>query len=79
MWSEHLGADGGRDEPEAGYGRAFDPRWVLRLLFFPPVEIHGAGERSHHDELREGNTGLDGQLGRRGESVRLIGGQAEDE
>ena len=47
--------------------------------FSQRAEVDGAGKRSHHDKLREGDAGLDRHFDRGGEGCGPIGGQAEDE
>ena len=83
MRGEHLGADGGGDEPVAGDGdvagrRAHNFRG-FGLLFFPASEVDGAGEGGHHDELGEGDAGFEGHLYGGVEGGGLVGGETEDE
>ncbi len=50
-----------------------------RLLLFPAAEVDGAGKGRHHDELGEGDAGLERHLDGGVEGGGLVGGQAEDE
>ena len=79
MRGEHLGADGGGDEPVAGDGNVSHHFGRFGLLFFPAVEVNGAGEGRHHDELGEGDAGFEGHLDGGVEGGGLVGGEAEDE
>ena len=45
----------------------------------PSTEIDGTRERSHHDELSEGDAGLERHLHRGIEGCRTVGRQAKDE
>ena len=47
--------------------------------FSPSGEIDSAGERGHHDELREGDVRFFGHLGGGGEGVGTVGWETEDE
>ncbi len=80
---EHLGADGGGDEPVTGDGDVAggggDDLGGLGLLFFPTAEVDGAGERGHHDELGEGDACFEGHVDGGVEGSRAVGGEAEDE
>ena len=62
MGREHLGTHLSGDQPVAGDGNVADHRRVFGLLFFPTAEVDGAGERSHHDELGEGDARFERHL-----------------
>ena len=79
MWGEHLGPNGGGDEPVTGDGDVADKSWGFGLLFFPAAEVDGAGEGRHHDELGEGDAGFEGHFDGGVEGGGLVGGEAEDE
>jgi hypothetical protein len=76
---KHLGPPGGRDEPVTRYGNAIHQSGIGLFGFLPTLEIDGAGERRHHDELRKGHAGFLRESGGGGERVGLIGGEAKDE
>ena len=71
-------AVGVRNQPVPGHrGRPDQHRGGFFL--FPLREIHGAWKRLEQDELRERDSSALGEVGRRLERVRLVGGQPEDE
>jgi hypothetical protein len=49
------------------------------LLLFPAGEVYVAGERRHHDELGEGNSGFEGHFYGGIEGSGLVCREAEDE
>ena len=79
MRGKHLGAGGGGDEPVPGDGDIAYEGGSDGLLLLPAGEVHGAGEGRHHDELGEGDAGLEGHVDSGVEGGGLIRGEAEDE
>ena len=76
---EHLGADGGGDEPVAGDGDVGDEGGSEGLFLFPAAKVDGAGERRHHDKLSEGDAGFEGHFDGGVEGLGSVRRKAEDE
>ena len=67
-----------RNQPVTSDRDSGDHGRIQLLRFLPAIEIDGAGKRSHHHKLSEGNSRFLRQGGRRVKGVGLVCRKAED-
>src|SRR5882762_6646512 len=79
MWCEHLWPNCCGYEPVSRNWNIADVGWVHGLFLLPAPEVDRARKGRHHDELREGDTGLEGHCDCCVEGLRLVCRQTEDE